>query len=236
MAEIIQYASGMSNGFFIKGSKGVVCVDTGDLEGKEVALKFFEDAGIKPEDVILIIVTHYHPDHVRNINVLKELTNAPVLIHETEADALNNGADPDKTTAARNEFGRKLQEMFASMDMPEQPIIKCPVDIAMKGEEMDLSEWGLDGVLLHTPGHSRGSICVLLNNGDVLVGDVFSSNGAEKVGMMPFFKDPDLPYEAAQESVQKLLDRGAKVFYSGHGGPFTREYVQEKLEEEKASM
>ncbi len=234
MAEIIQYASGMSNAFFIKGSKGIVAVDTGDLFGEDTALKFFEKAGIKPAEVSLIIITHGHPDHVRNIVALKKLTGAPVLMHETEAEGLIKGEGPH--IGPRTDFGRQLIEMFSKMDMPQEAPVKCDVDIIMHGEEMDLKEYGLDGILLHTPGHSHGSICVVLNDGNALVGDVFSANGTEKVGMMPFFGAPDLPFTACQDSVQKLLDKGVQTFYSGHGGPYTREYVKEKLDEEKASM
>ena len=86
MAEIIQYACGMSNGFFVKGDKGVIAVDTGDLYGEDVAQKIFEENGINPKDVILIIITHGHPDHMRNVEAFKKLTGAPVLMTSVDTD------------------------------------------------------------------------------------------------------------------------------------------------------
>ena len=231
MAEIIQYACGMSNGFFVKGDKGVIAVDTGDLYGEDVAQKIFEENGINPKDVILIIITHGHPDHMRNVEAFKKLTGAPVLMHEGDAHYLIEGKLPGKELMPRNEFGWKLDEMFSKMEMPPQYAAKCDVDIIMTDEVMDMEPYGVDGYLFHTPGHSHGSICLIIGT-DALIGDVFSSNGAEKVGMMPFLHASDAAFEDCQISVQKLLDRGVQTFYSGHGGPYTREYVQEKLDEE----
>ena len=101
---------------------------------------------------------------------------------------------------------------------------------------MSLKEWGLDGVIISTPGHSHGCISIVFDDGDAIVGDAFSANGNGTEGMMPFFHAPDAAFEDCQDSVRKILDRGAKTVYSGHGGPYTREYVQQKLDEEIASM
>ncbi len=39
-------------------------------------------------------------------------------------------------------------------------------------DEFDLSSYGINGKLIHTPGHTNSSISVVLNNGDAIVGDM----------------------------------------------------------------
>ena len=78
-------------------------------------------------------------------------------------------------------------------------------------------EYGIDGNIIHTPGHTPGSVSVLLDSGDAFVGCLIHNKA-------PFVLRPGLPIYAQdilqlKDSLKMLIDRGAKTLYPGHGNP-----------------
>jgi len=90
------------------------------------------------------------------------------------------------------------------------PLVKIPstsVDVVIGDEGFSLHEYGIRGEVIHTPGHSPGSICLLLATGDVFVGNL-------AMNTFPFRLTPGLPIFAedmqqVKESWKLLLDKGA---------------------------
>ena len=83
------------------------------------------------------------------------------------------------------------------------------------GDGDDLSQYGLDGRIVHIPGHSVGSIGVLTGDGDIFCGDLFANNGKPK-------KNALIDDEAEMDaSIEKLKALDVKTVYPGHGRPFT---------------
>jgi hydroxyacylglutathione hydrolase len=81
--------------------------------------------------------------------------------------------------------------------------------------------------VIHTPGHSWGSVSVLLDNGEAFVGDL-------AMNMLPMRLKPGLPIfgddvQIVKNSWQKRLDMGAKTVYPAHGKPFPEEILYEAL-------
>ncbi len=83
------------------------------------------------------------------------------------------------------------------------------------GDGDRLSEWGLDAAVLHTPGHTTGSISVLTAEGDLFCGDLLGNRGDQ-----PSLWLTDDPV-AAQASLERLKSLPIKMIYPGHGQPFT---------------
>ncbi len=103
---------------------------------------------------------------------------------------------------------------FGLTGLPGQPAEPCEPEIVIDGD-FDLSPYGVPGgVVLHTPGHTAGSVSALFQNGDVLAGDLaiggisFLGGIAFKghVRKPPFEDDPT----AVRRSLLQLLDRGAE--------------------------
>lgn len=229
MLEVIQYTVGMSNGFLIRNGKTVVAVDSGGESGKGIFLKVCTDHNIVPGDISLLIVTHGHVDHFVNIGPMKELTGAPILCHREAARFLRDGLSPQ--VSGRNQAGRDIMEAQKKNGDPISVIPKVTPDIVFKGD-YDLKPWGIDGRIIETPGHSRCSTAVVLDSGDVLVGDtIVETPGTGAIGLA-FLSDTENSDEILFDSVQRILD-AARTVYSGHGGPFTRDEVARALEEEK---
>jgi glyoxylase-like metal-dependent hydrolase (beta-lactamase superfamily II) len=92
------------------------------------------------------------------------------------------------------------------------------VDLVLGGDEFSLSDYGIDGSVIHTPGHSSDSVSLLLGTGEAFVGDLAMNGLPMRIGAgVPIFADD---VGVVRESWRMLIDRGAKVFYPAHGKPF----------------
>jgi glyoxylase-like metal-dependent hydrolase (beta-lactamase superfamily II) len=94
-------------------------------------------------------------------------------------------------------------------------------------EDMDLSKFGVDGKVIHTPGHTPGSVSVILPNGEFIVGDLVMR------GMLRFWQ-PNYPLFAdnmaqLDKSLKLILRKKPAKIYCTHGGPFEPRDVQRKF-------
>jgi len=100
-------------------------------------------------------------------------------------------------------------------------------DIILYDSDVLLNEYGIAGRILYTPGHTLGSISVLLDSGEVFAGCLAHNR-------LPFTFRPSLPIYAenlnlVKESWRKLIDAGAKMVFPGHGKPFSVEIIKKYL-------
>jgi Zn-dependent hydrolases, including glyoxylases len=104
------------------------------------------------EEVTHILLTHGHFDHIAALAQLKQETGAKVAVHARDASMLQSDRDNLGVLAGVT-------------------VEKCGPDIILQGGET-LSCAGLDVTVLHTPGHSGGSVCYIaegaLFSGDTL--------------------------------------------------------------------
>lgn len=113
-------------------TKDAVVIDPG--AGSEGILKALSDEGLRPKT---IIITHGHPDHFGEANNIRERTGAKVLVHEDDAPV--------------------LQSRVLTLRGLMFPITR--VDKKLKdGETIGFGTQALR--VIHTPGHSRGGICL----------------------------------------------------------------------------
>jgi len=108
-----------------------------------------------------IINTHFHVDHMLGNRRMQELTKAVIVIHEKEADALSN-----QSQYMLNMFG-------ADQSPPAGKTVK-------EGDVITVGEVSLS--VIHTPGHSPGSIC-LYGNGLVFTGDTLFVGGVGRTDL-----------------------------------------------------
>ena len=232
MGKVISYRSGMSNGYFVRGEDGVIAVDTGAEHGEEYVRQYLREAGIKPQEIKLMVITHGHVDHFMNVQAWHDVVNMPVLCHVAAARFLEEGLLPDEDLEGRTKMGREMWEAQKKMGNPILAASRFHPDIVI-GEDTDLKGWGVDGTLVCTPGHTRGCISVVVGE-EAIGGDLFAAPAHTDAVGMNYFQFLGAPYELSQNSVQKLLDRGVRIFWPGHGTSRDADYVRQKLEEEKA--
>ena len=116
-------------------------------------------------------------------------------------------------------FGR----FFIKTPLPHEPYEGFVPDIMMKnGDQVNLLDFGVDGIVRHTAGHTPGSIAVELASQEALVGDLVASGillgGIAFTGraMRPPFEDD--PRRVGLE-LKRMVQGGVGRFYMGHGGP-----------------
>lgn len=220
---------GLCNAYLILGKEGAVLVDTGQSGWTRLFFSHLKIAGIRPEDVRLIVVTHVHFDHVGNLKALTKRCGCPVAIHVKEASLLSHGTVvfPPGT----NLFGRIASRLGRSL----VPLLKfAPVQPdLLVSNELPLKRYGVQGSIIPTPGHTAGSLSVLLPDGTACVGDLAANYLPGGLGpIVPPFADN---VRELFRSWKHLLDAGAKTICPGHGVPFSAQSLQTALEARQAS-
>ena len=132
------------NTYIMSGMRPGECflVDPSDAELVRDTMK---DLGVKPTHILL---THGHFDHILGVAQLQKEFGAKVCIHAEEADALYDG--------------RASLSVLAGMEVPP-----CHADVLWQGGET-FEAAGFSIKVLHTPGHSKGSVCYLLEAARIL--------------------------------------------------------------------
>ena len=213
-----------TNSFVAKGDQGILLVDTGFPNHEGHFWRQIHRLGIRPCDITLIVVTHGHADHVGSLQVLKSQTAARVAIHRADSDLVRHGVVvvPPPVTV----WGRFLFFLFRALSFlgrfdPVEPEI-------VVGGELSLAQFGIRGKIIPTPGHTPGSLSVVLQSGEAFVGDL-------AVNTLPLGLGLGIP--ALAENVtdiyvswEKILAAGATTIYPAHGTPFPAHKLREKLQ------
>ena len=199
MSDLIQFFQRTfpsANMVLIHGERPIL-VDTGygsDLSSTESLLR---DAGVPPEQVSLVLNTHYHSDHVGGNYGLQTRYDLPVAASRLEASLVNRRA-PDVCSAVW-------------LDQPIEPYtVERPLD------DGDVIETG--AVALHvvaTPGHTLGHISLYAPEQAVLIaGDAVHS---DDVAWMNIFREGAGALERALSTLDRLAQLEPRCMYSGHG-------------------
>ena len=210
---IIPIVLGITRCYLIRGDN-LILIDGGMPNKGDVFRKALSKLSIDPREIKLIVITHGHWDHIGSVRDIRELTGARTAIHELDRGCLEKGKERRAPGVTR--CGRFMTGMIGSFSGR----IRIPItdaDITL-GDEFQLAQFGIDGSIIHTPGHTLGSVSVLLETGEAFVGDL-------AMNMFPLTVRPGLPIFAedlqkVKESWKMLLNRGAKTVYPAHGKPF----------------
>ncbi|MDD3307005.1 MAG: MBL fold metallo-hydrolase [Acetobacterium sp.] len=182
------------------GQMGTNCYVVWDEKTLEAAVidPGFEDQRIS--DIInenklavkYILLTHGHFDHLGGVNQIKQLTDAKVLIHENDADCL---LDP-----------RRNLSVLAGMSM-----VLEPADGYLKETEtISLGEVVIR--VIHTPGHSKGGVCLLAEN-QLFAGDTLFNTSIGRTD----FADGDLDELLNGIEAKLFILDDATIVLPGHG-------------------
>ena len=215
--DILAIPYGKTNLYLLISDRSAILIDTG-VKGKQNAIwQGLEKYELKPENLSLIILTHTHYDHCGNVRSLKEATGAQLLVHQQEAENLRSGFAPlpDGTfflSKCLVGLGRRLETKIGKYE-PAEP------DITVE-DHYDLSDYGISGHILYTPGHTAGSMSIILEQGDAFIGD--TAFNLPLVGIYPPFANDQ---KTLIRSWEKLLDTNGRYFYPGHGSVISREQL-----------
>ena len=208
MIEIHTINMGIAKSFLIRGTKDYILIDAGYKNKAKNLWSFLDKNAINPEKIKLIIITHSHVDHFGSLKEIQEKTKAKVLIQKDDLESFRQGVNAE--AYPRNVIG-KVMSNFSPMKKDKFETLEP--DIVME-DFYSLEEYGLEGKAIHTPGHTMGSISVIIGNkafvGDTVMGTPV--NLSIKSGLPILIYDRQL----LNESWEKLVNKGVKKLYLSH--------------------
>lgn len=206
--DVITIDLGYVNSFLLKGEE-VVLVDCGNPGDSDKILQKMDEHGIDSDEISLVLITHGHIDHYGGASKIIEEIDTELAVHEKDVEALIEGKNmPIKPVGIKG----RLLKLFLS----ENRIGSLEPDLTF--DRLDLREYGVDGKVIPTPGHTPGSVSIILNSREVIIGDLL-------MGGLIRDRSPGLPAFAVdideiKESLGKIMKFKPKRIYASHGGPF----------------
>lgn len=182
----------------------------GSAQEVEAALR---GAGLDPARIRRIVLTHCHRDHVGAAQVLADRFGAEIVAHPLDAPVIRGELpvpDPDLLDWERPLFEHGLTT-------PEAPPTRVDREVT-DGEELG---FGDGAVVVHTPGHTPGSIAVHLpRHGVLFAGDTVASVPDVMFGVFHVNR------AEALASMGRLAELRPSVLCCGHGEPVTEDTAE----------
>ena len=205
-----------SNAYLLVEEQGLTLIDAGLPGDGEKIFSYIDRIDRRPSEIERIIVTHSHPDHTGPIKRLSRLTGASVMAHRADTS-----------------YRKKTESSWLSY--PGHPpafgwnvpfLHRIPANEFIEDSQLLPVLGGLQ--VMHTPGHTPGSVCLYLAGQNVLfTGDTLLADGYRFRRPVPF---PGTSFKDYRASVERLALLPFETACVGHGTPM-REAGCLKLQE-----
>lgn len=194
----------------------LVLIDCGAGSSWDRIRDNLEAAGLAPGELHTLLLTHAHVDHIGAAARIREETGCRVVAHAADTPAIASG-DPEFTAAGA--YGVRLRGVEVDQ------VVEADTEISFEQGRIRL---------LHTPGHTPGSLAAVYESGEEVV--LF---GQDIHG--PFSPSFGSDLAAWRHSMHRLLELDADVLCEGHFGVFrpataVRRFIQEHLDAPKSMI
>ncbi len=214
------------NRVYVIAADPVTLIDTGVATHKafEALEAGLNQHGLRVHDIRRVVLTHKHIDHLGNAWRIQQQSGAEIWIHESECHAVTH-VDPqglefvEAVVSRLREWRAPLRvhsESFLRV-MPHWEIEAAEVHALTDGQQLDFEDDSME--VIHTPGHTVGSICLAYGPG-LFTGDHVLPTISPNVG------GGDLRHRgllgqffASLERIKHYAD--GRTVFPGHGMPFT---------------
>lgn len=193
----------------ITSDNGPILVDTGHRGSGPIISTGLSAANLSFPDIELIVITHHHPDHTGALSDVSRRSGADIAAHETESDFLSQTQRPP------NPFAYRI------MSAVTNPLVGYfygrPVVVDHKLSDRDRLPIDHNVRVVHTPGHTEGSITLLSEeHGWLMVGDALQHRFGRLRGPARYVT---LDYSEARASIKKLLQYDFESIWFSHFPP-----------------
>ncbi len=208
---------GITNCYLIKSNNTNILIDTGQSMYFN-KLKTFLNRNLTSQNKKLdyLILTHTHYDHAGNASKVKENFKPQIIVHEKESQYLCNGFTtlPKGTNYITNLLTSVVNKFFSRIGKYEPVHADFEINVS---NSIDLS----NVEIIETPGHTAGSISVIIDREMAMVGDTLFGLVPHKV-FPPFADDTTVLIR----SWKKLLDTDITLFFPAHGQVIKRNLLE----------
>jgi glyoxylase-like metal-dependent hydrolase (beta-lactamase superfamily II) len=195
--------------YLISGDE-VCLIDTGVASSEELIFDYVRSIGREVSDISRIILTHSHPAHMGATRAIKMETGCSVAVHSAEKAWVEN-----------------VELQFKERPLPGfDTLVSGPVAIDRTLEDGDVIglACGLKLQVLHTPGHSKGSLSLFLPGYNIL----FSGDAVPVPGEVPVYED----VPALVNSIKRLKEiKGIRHFLPSWDEPRKGDQAYERMDE-----
>lgn len=216
---ITKMLGGRSNVFLVNTGELVILVDTSPAIFRKQLLYKIRKKNINTIDYL--VLTHTHFDHSGNATTIKEKYSAKIIVHQLEAEYLLTGNSP--IPAGTNRFTKWVVKHLGAIATESFTYEGCNADILISNDKEQPFLHELIQIM-HTPGHSSGSLSLIIDNEIALVGDTLF--GTYPGSCFPPFADD---VQQLMQSWKKLSDTGCSCFYPAHGGAIPRNILEKAI-------
>lgn len=242
--DIICLKLSVTNCYLLKVKNGYLLVDTGYERDLNIFKQELRKNSVDIKDIKYIFLTHHHNDHSGLVNFLVESNNSiSVIMHKYAAEALLTGKNvdllreekrgvPNKRVRFLLVIRKKLKSSWTST-FPAYKIRN--IDIIVEGDNVSiLQKIGIEGKIVYTPGHTKGDISLILDNGSCFCGDSAMNNPIVNILGA---KNMTIGIEELDEYYNSwliLLENGSTTIYPAHGKPFNAKKLKQNIGRIKA--
>jgi hydroxyacylglutathione hydrolase len=196
------------NAYLLQAGQQYMLIDTGIGEVWTQLESTLLKLGVLPDKLKLVILTHGDKDHAGNGYILQHRFGIKVAMHKADLEMVKNGQPQQRHSS--NLVGR----FTLWFDQRITSGFTCFEPDLYLSDGQNLESYGLSAMVMHTPGHTKGSISLLTRSGELFVGDTFS-NRQRPLPTHLIQNDQEL-----KKSLLKLASAQARMVYPGHGKPF----------------
>jgi hydroxyacylglutathione hydrolase len=202
---------GFVNAYLTQVGDGFVLFDTGIGPQWSRLEKELLQAGALPDRLKLVVITHGDFDHTGNCAELQRKYHVKIAMHAGDVELVKTGRPVKRN--AKGLFGKIFLRLGSRMGGIFNTF---QADILLE-DGQSLGEYGLAARVIYTPGHTKGSIAILTDDGQLIAGDTVANRS--KPAIAPFIENE----QELHASLAILKGLNARVVYPGHGKPFPAE-------------
>ncbi len=203
--EIMRIKGGTDNCYLITDGNSAILFDTSSGESIDKVIEACSKYEMKA-----VVLSHTHFDHAENAAIISERFDIPVAYHKADDEIFDNyDAQP------LNSYGLVgFVVLKMSLKVLRNTRVKRPEKHVYINEGDTLADYGFPDIkVVELPGHTKGSVGLLVQDHSILVGDALDNWIMPGVGHLYY----DL--EEQKKTADKIRSYGRRTIYYGHGKP-----------------
>jgi hydroxyacylglutathione hydrolase len=186
----------MCNVYVLKMAGKVIQVDSGMKGSAKKIIEYYSNKKIKPD---IVLITHYHLDHIGGLKIVKDMYNPEIYASAVEIPMIEGKQNYPKPGS----LGARI--LFSMVRPPKIQGVKATEDLKIEGLKV-----------IDSPGHTPGSVSYFLEPERMMfIGDAASSVN----GSLVINEKYSLNLEDARRTLDKIRTFSPITVLPGHGAP-----------------